>query len=286
MAALNLSLGIETIYLLNLSLIAWTLVRLADDPDPPARWALAGAAIGLSLTVRSTFLVFPFLLAAGWVFLHPKRPRFRNGALLFFCAYAFVVPWTARNYVHFGRIVPFEDGMGWHTLWQGSVGVEGIIPDSALPEPMQTYYWNNDPRIGPLSKELAVKNISESPLRYASYCVGRLPLLWLKNGWPEILFNTTEAFREYRSRGDWLRAGTKAFFKLLELCFLIGAVWGALLGLHSPKLMPLSLMLAYMNIHIFTMGLPRYTTPILGVMSLFFAFAAADAHARLLRRTA
>lgn len=281
MAALNFSLGIETIYLLNLSLIAWTLVRLAEDPDRPARWALAGAAIGVSLTVRSTFLVFPFLLGAGWFLLHPKRPRARDLALLMVCAYAFVAPWTLRNYAHFGRVIPFEDGMGWHTLWQGSLSVEGIAPDENLPEPMRTYYFSSDPKIGPYSKKLALENIKADPLRYASFCLGRLPILWLKNGWPEILFNTTASFREYRARGDWLRAGTKAAFKLLELLFLAGAVWGALLGLRSPRLMPLSLMLAYMNINIFTMGLPRYTTPILPVMCLFFALAAADARKRL-----
>jgi hypothetical protein len=298
LAALNLSLGIESIYALLLALIAWTLVRLIEDPKPAARWAAAGAAIGVSLTVRSTFLVFPFAFAAGYALLRgdrlvsiraaldtlTDRAELKRGILLFACAYVFVLPWVVRNYAHFGRIIPFEDGMGMHTLWQGSVSVRGIVPDTALPEPMRTYYFANDPAIGPHSKKLAFENISRAPLTYLGYCLGRLPIIWIQNGWPEILFNASDSFRAYRARGDWLRAGTKALFKFGEIFFVLGAFWGMALSVRNPKLMPLGLMLLYMNIHVFTMGLPRYNVPILPVQSLLFFVAICDLRERLLRR--
>ncbi len=282
---LNFDIGIETPFLLLLTGLAWMLVRLTEEPDKLKRWALTGIVLGISLTVRSTFMFFPFLLAAAAWFLFPRRPNPKHIVLFFACTYIFVIPWTVRNWVHFGRIVPFEDGMGWHTLYQGSVGVDGIIPDILLPEPMRTYYVTHDPEIGPHSRKLALENIRRSPTRYARYCIGRLRNLWLSAGWAEVLFNSNESFNTYIARGDYYFAGSKVLMKLLEFTLLGIMLWGIFINLGSLPLSLLALMIAYTNIHIFTMGLPRYTTPLIPIMSLFITLGASNLISRIRKQT-
>jgi len=197
--------------------------------------------------------------------------------LLVGAAYIFVLPWLGRNMVHFGRVIPFEDGMGWHMLWQSSTSIEGIRPDERLPEPLRTYFFAKDPRIGPESKKRALENILGDPVRYARLCIGRIQVLWFRGGWAERTLKVEGSFSDYRASGDWLRAGTKAGFKFLEFMFLVTAFWGiyAAWG-KAPPLRLCALIVVYMNIHIFTMGLPRYVWPVTPLLCLFAAWGGFD----------
>ncbi|MFH1724561.1 MAG: glycosyltransferase family 39 protein [Elusimicrobiota bacterium] len=279
---LDLMEGPEPLYATLLVLTAWALVGLWERPDRAGRWGASGLLIGLSLLCRSTMLAFPFLLIAAAPWLLPRSLSWKKALLLVGCSFVVLTPWVSRNWARFGRIILFEDGMGWHSLYQSTTGVRGIQPDEDLPEPFRTYFLTKDPRVGPVSKEAALRSIRERPLRYAGYCVGRLRYLWLRSGWAERTFRLGDGFHEYRRRGQWLRAGTKALFKILELAFVAAAAWGMLLSWRTGAAQPLVLMVLYMNIHVLTIGDPRYTMPVLPLLAVFAAWGMSEA-ARLAR---
>ncbi|PCI38936.1 MAG: hypothetical protein COB53_04005 [Elusimicrobia bacterium] len=281
---LNYDHGIESVFLLMMTLLAYSLVHLAENPESPRAWAATGVVVGMGLMIRSTMVIFPMcLFFLMWLTFRP-RPHLKFAAIVCATTYIFVAPWMMRNYLQFGRIIPFEDGSSWHAVYQGSNGVYGITPDENLPEPMRTYFFERDPKIGPYSKEIALRNIKADPLQYLGYCVGRLKPLWFSAGWAEVLFGATDALSTYRSRGDWLNMGIKLLMKSLELAFMLLMLLGIVSTLMSPPLMLLSSVMLYMNIHVFTMGIPRYTAPVVGIMSLFCALGFSEILSRLGQR--
>lgn len=261
LAELEFRAAAETLFALEFALAALCAIRILEAPERLGRWAACGAVIGLSLVTRSTLLVWPPLLATGLAWARPGPGVVRRAAALVACAYVLTAAWTIRNWTQFGRIVPFEDGMGWHMLWQGSTSVKGVQPDQNLPEPLRTYFFSYDPRIGPASKELAMRAISEDPLRYAGYCLKRIPVMWFGGAWAERTTGLVESVYAYAERGAWGSVAVKATFKILEFLVLVLAVFGAYSLRAEAAGLVVAFQVAYMNIHIFTMGLPRYIVP-------------------------
>lgn len=271
LAELDFRATAEAVFALEFALTALTAVRVLEEPRRPGRWAACGLVLGLSLVTRSTLLVWPPVLAAALVLARPEPGVLRRAGLLLACAYAFTAVWAVRNAALFGRLVPFEDGMGWHMLWQGSTSVEGIQPDENLPEPLRTYFFAKDPRIGPASKELAVANITAHPLRYAGYCLRRLPVLWFRGAWAERALGLEDGVSSYAARGAWGAVALKGAFKLLEAAVLLFAAYGAWSLRRSPAGLVVAGQVLYMNIHVFTMGLPRYVSPAFPLVALLAA---------------
>lgn len=143
----------ETLYMLAITVVGWALVRaLHLWGTSKALWlvALAGATAAVGVLLRSLLLTFVPLLVAWLVWVAP-RPRGVQGggfrlsravllpAALFLAVMAAVIaPWTARNYVRYGRFLPV-DTVGQYQLWlyNDNLGVEEIkqrldaIPNAA-----------------------------------------------------------------------------------------------------------------------------------------------------------
>ena len=268
LAELDFRATAEALFALELALTALTAVRVLEEPRSHGRWAACGLVMGLSLVTRSTLLVWPPLLAAGLMLARPSEGALRRAGLMLACAYAFTAVWAVRNAALFGRLVPFEDGMGMHMLWQGSTSVEGIQPDENLPEPLRTYFFAKDPRIGPASKVLALENIAADPLRYAGYCLRRLPVLWFRGAWAERTLGLDEGVSAYAARGAWGAVAVKGAFKLLEAAVLLLAAYGTWALRRDPRVLLVAGQVFYMNIHVFTMGLPRYVCPVFPLTAL------------------
>lgn len=258
------------------------LVRgVADGDASPRPWLAAGAVTGLSLTCRSSMLLLPPIVTAFLPSWTGRPGAWRHGVLMSLLAYVFVVPWLVRNYSHFQRVIPFEDGMGLHALYQSSTGVQGIMPDDRLPEPLKTYYFAHDPRIGPASKELALKNIKENPLRYLGYCVGRIRTIWFDGGWAEQGLGSIRSFDEYCREGSWGRAASKVLAKGAEAAFVTLALAGMALSWKTKAARPVTLLILYMNIHLLTQGLSRYVVPAVPALAVLACLGASGALARL-----
>lgn len=277
---LDWTLGPEPVFTFQFALAALLAQRVLEEPGRAGRWLALGADLGASLLTRSTLLAWPPACAALLCLARPAPGSLRRAAALLAVCYACVVPWVLRNAALFGRVIPFEDGMGWHMLWQSTTSVEGIRPDDKLPQPLRTYFFTKDPRIGPASRALALDSIKADPLRYAGLCAGRLRVLWFQGAWAERALAVDAAFSEYLAARDWKRAGAKAAFKFLEFAVLACALGGLAVSWARPEGRLLALQLLYMNIHVFTMGLPRYTAPAFPLTALFAAVGLHAAWAR------
>ena len=119
----------ETLFVL---LFAWSLValhstveRLAVAARQGYFWAgIAGLVLGLCILTRGTALAF-VPLAALWLFwtLRRKgRAALLAPALVVGVAVLALVPWTARNYSAYGRLVAV-DTTGGYNLWLAAQGV-------------------------------------------------------------------------------------------------------------------------------------------------------------------
>jgi tetratricopeptide (TPR) repeat protein len=144
-------LMVETPYMLALSVAAWLMVRAVHtwDPSPVARIhrqvlvfvVLAALAMAAAALMRSLALSFtPLLLAWFWWVL----PRYgsRSGsplarrlsarslvplALFVVVMFAAIVPWTARNYVHYHRFLLIDTVSGYNLwLYNNDVGDEEV----------------------------------------------------------------------------------------------------------------------------------------------------------------
>lgn len=281
-AHLDFSTGYESVLALLFAALMLLLVRAVQDGgDSPRPWLAAGAVTGLSLTCRSSLLLLPPALTPFLPSWTGRPAAWRWGLAMSAAAYVFVAPWLARNYLLFGRVIPFEDGMGLHAFYQSTEGVQGITPDEALPEPIRTYYFAHDPRIGPASKEVALANIRRDPLRYAGFCLGRLKTIWFDGGWAEQGLGADRAFAEYRREGVWLGMAVKVLAKGAEAVFLLAALAGMAFSWKTPAARPLTFLILYMNIHLLTQGLSRYVVPAVPALSVLAALGASGARARL-----
>ncbi|MCX6899446.1 MAG: glycosyltransferase family 39 protein [Verrucomicrobia bacterium] len=185
----------ENLYAFCLSVAIYLLVRLGAEPTM-WRAALAGLAIGVTALSRSVALLLvpaaalvPFLTGGlAW------RRRLGLCCALWLAAAAAIAPWTVRNWLEFGHLVPVSMGSGL-TLWRGNCEFSrgdagdrylspedsswGVIPDTAacrehftvLQSRMKGLDEAEADRV--LARE-ARRYISEQPLRCATLYVKKM----------------------------------------------------------------------------------------------------------------
>jgi|GEM_PF-635477 len=116
----------------------WTTLRWFRKPGT-ARAALSGAAWGVATLGKTVTLFIPFLLAGFW-WIRRKRDLPVPAREMFLAVGLFaavVLPWTARNYHHFHRLIPVNDqGMGmleWNVRHADPAdpGKEGVVSSLA-----------------------------------------------------------------------------------------------------------------------------------------------------------
>lgn len=114
-------------------LLVTTLAILASfclvRSPSPGRAALAGAVWGLCTLGKVVAWFAPFLLLAMRIL--PARLRWscrgKEAAALLFCFAAVILPWTVRNYIHFGRFVPVNaQGVGMLEWNVGHAEIPGV----------------------------------------------------------------------------------------------------------------------------------------------------------------
>jgi 4-amino-4-deoxy-L-arabinose transferase-like glycosyltransferase len=113
LVAVSLELFSENLYLVGL-LGAVLLVLIAREDPGRLRWAAAaGAVAGVALLTRNAALALLLPLVIGlW-----GRPPWRLGAagpplLALLCAVLVLAPWTIRNAIEFGRLIPIAASSG------------------------------------------------------------------------------------------------------------------------------------------------------------------------------
>lgn len=194
--------------------VAISFSRALDAPTM-ARFAWAGAWIGLANLIRPTLVGFPIFAALTVAYVWrrrrdtPARDPWRHAAALVLVSLLVVTPWVVRNYLKYGAVYPLATSNA--ILWQGSpeyfhlirhrgytyldvwnkviYGPEGEGHDAGSVEGDR--YWTRR----------ALRSIAAEPLLYARFCAEKAVTYWIGDpnaDWGDtFVFN----FRVYRSFG-------------------------------------------------------------------------------------
>ncbi len=257
----------ETLFLLlfALSLVCLVLAReaLATGAKRIFAWpVLAGLLIGLATLTRATALGF-VPLAALWLALGHRqqattRRRVLAGAVLLLACGLVLVPWTARNYAAYGRLVAVDTTSGYN-LWLGSVGVRDE-------ERLQT---DLRPLSGPVERQdfayaRAWENITTDPPGFISKGLKESLDLW------RPLFSAEERQVRGYSLGRvpaWHLVSLFLFDDLLYVLILVAAVAGfALTPPHPLKWLTALWVLLWVVMSFVFFAVTRFRLPIVAAL--------------------
>jgi 4-amino-4-deoxy-L-arabinose transferase-like glycosyltransferase len=103
---LSLLMYSETLYVLLVSLVLVTFVKIYDDPQSLKLKITAGVLLGLAILTRSELLFFmPFVGLWALLFYRRLLPAVRVAFIIALPAILVVLPWLIRNYIVFDRPV-------------------------------------------------------------------------------------------------------------------------------------------------------------------------------------
>jgi 4-amino-4-deoxy-L-arabinose transferase-like glycosyltransferase len=223
------------------------LLYLRAREEPRAwLWAASGLAIGALAMLRPEYLLFvavlPLLALGPWRRGSATGRRLRLAALMAGCACLVVLPWTARNYVAFERLVPISTG-GGQVLYEGSYIHAGPDPEDIAADLLARYPWIRrqlGPKPGPIYRGQAVaalahrlhpgENTDEAltgmaidayaheaghePLQLAGFLAGKVWLAW------------TDPARDVMRLPPW---------RALQIALLLAAAAGLAIGLARRR---------------------------------------------------
>ncbi len=247
-------------------LLWWAMERLAaaDAASSSRTTVLAGVLFGLAILTRETVLYFvPF--AAVWLAWH--RPGGLRRAVLFgTAALGVVAPWTLRNHLAFGGLVPVSTAGGLN-LWQGN----------ALMGRQEVYdeYWAVHGRIQ--QYEFARRKgidavLARQPLWIFEKLRDEMPAFWAAHGQP-IVHLERGAYDDVPRSRAWLAIGVVLAPYLGALVLFVAGI--AFLPRSRLSFLLLGFLVYYVMLHVATHGYPRYRLPALPVLFLVGAHGVA-----------
>lgn len=102
----------ETPFLFLTCLYLYGLFRLGDRKDWPSYFIVFGAAF-LAFMLKAQAAVYFFLpVPYLWMKKYPSTKLYGQCFLTLLLVSCFIVPWTVRNYYHFGELIPTTYGIG------------------------------------------------------------------------------------------------------------------------------------------------------------------------------
>jgi 4-amino-4-deoxy-L-arabinose transferase-like glycosyltransferase len=165
------------------AMIAFTL-KIARD-NTSAAWIRLGVIAGVNAMVNPTALaVIPGIL----IFSFYTVPREQRGflisrwAAMLFTLLAISVPWTVRNYIELGRIVPIRSNF-WIEMRVGNTGdTSDIVPDWAHPAngtgEMEEYRQLGELRYADHKKHQVTEFVAAHPALFGWLTVRRIGYFW------------------------------------------------------------------------------------------------------------
>jgi 4-amino-4-deoxy-L-arabinose transferase-like glycosyltransferase len=254
-------------------------------------WLAAGIAMGFAALTRDIYLGLPIFagiaMALGaWAFLSEQK-RLQCAGMLLGGAILVVLPWTARNYVVSGRIVPVsEDFFGWN-LWIGTwetndVKLLAINADEDLwrTVPAQAFLNADEKRIVKANSQQ--QNEAEWDRAFVSVAVHRIKaepfqvmLRYISRSW-HLWLGTREPFL---FRPPLLAAGSPGWVILkgglfgLNTTIVVLAAWGIVQAFRfCRRMLWFAIPIAYSAIVYFPFHTEvRYSQPVYPFILLFAA---------------
>ncbi len=253
-----------------------------------AGWLVAsGVLIGWTSLARSIFVLLPVTWLI-WAFIQKIAPRRIAAATLWLAVgmVAALLPWTARNFVVFGRFIPLSSNSGGMLLYNFNPAFQGRgLLGSQIPGLAELHAQGLDEsELDVASRSLAFEFIRENPLRVLQ--MAPLKLFYL--------------YRDDVSGVSWadrnpqqpLPAIVRMGLKLVAQAYYMALMLLALIALFSFRKLPrdgrwiyVLLPILYQTFfHTLFFGDDRYHLPILPLLAIFAGFQATDYWDQFTRR--
>src|SRR5436190_11075055 len=235
--------------------------------DRPALWFIpVGIVLGLAVLTREPILATAGLIAI-WLVLGRKRRKGWSGlaraTVLLLCVGLTLVPWTIRNYLVLGKVVPISTRGGYNFWVANRIYTSRSTP---LEKELSNANSLSEADRDHLLWKLAFRFIVEHPLRYFTYSMARLGRFWHfgyhGEGWREIAF-------------------LAAYFPLLGL-----AIIGTFLSWRDNReatLLLLTVPISLSFVHMLFVPEGRYRLPVDLVLCMFAGFTAQHLFGRFLK---
>ena len=258
----------ENLFLFLLLLILWQSQRIGKRPTFAAVAGL-GSLIGLAALTRAVFLAFlPFLLvwAVGlWGIRNPLAYRVFGAAVM--SAVAVIIPWTVRNYVVLGALVPVQSNAGM-MLWAGN----NPHADGGLVWPTrETWMGGQPPDDGVYGwRGLSLAADNQRYVGAVASWIGQHPRDYLR-----LLGRKLVRLYEFTRVEDRRDLPVPRSLVLFQALFLASAAGGILLTLRRWRVLSMLLALVvFTNVMalVFSGG-TRYTIPMVPSLVLFSSVA-------------
>jgi 4-amino-4-deoxy-L-arabinose transferase-like glycosyltransferase len=250
------------IFLLLLTLL---FITKAVKTGKRSSFLLAGLLLGVTNLCRGTVMYFPgFLFLLLLFYRNGLWLRRMTGAVLLTVAMALtMLPWAARNYIHFKAFIPVAAGSG-DVFWTGNyLPFDGEFryeeTQKAIQRIVGRVSWIERDRI--LMAE-AKKNILENPAASAWLFIRKIFRYW---------FRVYENVPSGQAREtNWLIFAALGFTHFALLALAIAGLRQA--NLREPIIaMMLILFFYYTVIHAVTLAVPRYRQPLIPAICIFAA---------------
>lgn len=167
-------------------LFVWLTLPIKEHNG--SKWATgSGLSLGALLLCKPGFVfLVPLLTVWAWAVCRSDLALYRRMALIPVFAGILMVPWVARNYAEFGKIIPFSTG-GGSLLLQANNRIVATDPrchgyavwDTALPEYAPMLRATNDElERDALANRLAKEWLRDNPDRWFYLVRGKFWRLW------------------------------------------------------------------------------------------------------------
>lgn len=239
-----------------------------------AVWSvLAGVVFGLGSLCRSELIAFPFFLMGALVLMDRRvAGRHFRAAMIAVAMVLTVLPWTARNYVRFGHIVPVAGGAG-ATVWL-STYPEDWTEWHADKEPLRSLLaGNGTPQA--LDRKLlraGLANIRAYPVAYVQMSAKRFWRFWIGSH-SNTIKGLEESFGAALAQAHYGVLVAKGALLVINMSLLGFAVLGFCLERRRwSRFWPVALVIVYVNLlHTVLFSTPRYQIPIMPLVLIFSA---------------
>lgn len=174
------------------ALLVLCYLRVVQADARSRDWIIYGILWGVSALVSTTLLaMLPLTMIV--LFLHDRARMRRQTTLALGIAILIMLPWTVRNYVEFGRLIPIRGNFGAE-LWAGNhPGVQGPSDESLHPlknkDELNAYLTMGESRYMADCQRRAMRFIRENPKQFATLTGARILSFWtaplvMTSAWP------------------------------------------------------------------------------------------------------
>jgi len=289
--------GVEIIFAFLITLFLLTIYK-ALEANRWLDYVIAGLVLGVTVLVRSTPMLFPFLLFGYLLVIRRKQVRAtglvicRNIALMVLAMLAVLSPWIARNYSLTGKFVPTASMLGVSAQ-------AGQYISSHLGEGKP--WWVLDREAGRERSHLAIAEgysfkdgydgyyqtfyKSEDELKFSKFLMQRVIAEYKRSPWLFVK-SVTQNFFNFWFAGKTPEATITNVF--VQLPYLVLALIGAVLAFRNRQAVivaPLLLFIGYiMAVHAPIIAQARYSMPLIPLVSILASIALVAAERKMSRR--